>query len=125
MTHRVLLLSMVLFLSFACSVSTTSDVPSEERNVEVTVTRVVDGDTVEVSPAINGEEDVRLIGVDTPETEGSPEGAQPYGKRASRFTERALEGERVTLRFGEEKRDDYGHIECTNAVVHESPTHPR
>jgi hypothetical protein len=32
------------------------------------VSRVVDGDTVEISPAIDGVEEVRLIGVDTPET---------------------------------------------------------
>ncbi len=34
----------------------------------VTVTYVTDGDTVKISPAINGIEDVRLIGIDTPET---------------------------------------------------------
>lgn len=34
----------------------------------VTVSRVVDGDTVEVTPAVDGLTEVRLIGVDTPET---------------------------------------------------------
>ena len=34
----------------------------------VTVRRVVAGDTVEVSPAVEGTADVRLLGVDTPET---------------------------------------------------------
>jgi endonuclease YncB( thermonuclease family) len=33
----------------------------------VTVSRVLNGDTVEISPTISGTEDVRLIGVDTPE----------------------------------------------------------
>ena len=33
-----------------------------------TVTEVVDGDTINISPAINGNDEVRLIGVDTPET---------------------------------------------------------
>ena len=32
----------------------------------VTVERVVDGDTIEVSPAVDGVSEVRLIGVDTP-----------------------------------------------------------
>ena len=76
----------------------------------VEVSRVIDGDTVEVSPAVDGVEDVRLIGVDTPETSGSPRDAQPYSTEASDFTEEKLEGREVTLRFGEEKVDDYGRL---------------
>jgi endonuclease YncB( thermonuclease family) len=34
----------------------------------VTVSRVVDADTVEVTPVVDGLTEVRLIGVDTPET---------------------------------------------------------
>ena len=33
---------------------------------QVEVTGVVDGDTIEVSPSVEGVSDVRLIGVDTP-----------------------------------------------------------
>lgn len=102
-----LALMFVLVLVTGCSVEITSDA-SRSSGREVTVTRVVDGDTVEVSPEVGGTEDVRLIGVDTPETSASPEGAQPFGERASRFAERRLEGERVTLRFDEERKDDYG-----------------
>jgi micrococcal nuclease len=108
MTCRTLLLLAALFLT-GCGVDATSD-SSQDNGTEVTVSRVIDGDTVEVRPAIEGEEDVRLIGVDTPETSGSPGGAQPYGEEASRFTERMLEGERATLRFDEEKKDDYGRV---------------
>jgi endonuclease YncB( thermonuclease family) len=36
----------------------------------VSVTRVVDGDTIEVSPQVEGTADVRLIGVDTPRSSG-------------------------------------------------------
>jgi micrococcal nuclease len=73
------------------------------------VTRVVDGDTVEAR--VEGEvEDVRLIGVDTPETVKPGEPVQCFGKRASDFTERALEGERVRLLFGVERRDVYGRL---------------
>ena len=78
--------------------------------VEVEVSRVIDGDTVEISPAVDGKEDVRLIGVDTPETAGSPRGDQPYGAEASEFTEDKLEGRGVTLRFDEERVDDYGRL---------------
>lgn len=75
----------------------------------VTVTSVTDGDTVEVSPAVNGEEDVRLIGMDTPETFGSS-GEQPYAQEATKFTEARLEGRRIELRFDVERKDYYGRV---------------
>jgi len=74
----------------------------------VTVERVVDGDTIEVNPPLSWTEDVRLLGVDTPETVDPGEPVEPYGPEASAFTKRQLEGERVTLIFDQEKRDQYG-----------------
>jgi micrococcal nuclease len=73
----------------------------------VTVERVVDGDTIEVNPAVGGKEDVQLIGVDTPETVDPNEPVQPYGTQASAFTKRQLEGKRVTLIFDQERTDQY------------------
>lgn len=73
------------------------------------VTRVVDGDTVEV--LLDGrEEDVRYIGVDTPETvkEGTP--VQCYGPQASVFNHRLVEHRKVRLVFDEELRDVYGRL---------------
>lgn len=79
------------------------------RAVNATVTRVVDGDTLEAR--IGGEvEDVRLIGVDTPETVAPGEPVQCFGPRASSFAKRALEGRRVRLVFGVERRDVYGRL---------------
>lgn len=104
---RVTLIAATLVFMPACSSETTSSTTGESGQL-YTVTRVVDGDTIEVSPLVDGTEDVRLIGVDTPETSDSSQGAQPYGEEASRFTENGLEGERVTLRFDEERKDDYG-----------------
>lgn len=73
----------------------------------VTVTRVVDGDTIGISPSVEGLSRVRLIGVDTPETYG---GAQPYGPEASEFTRRNLEGEEVSLELDVQKVDPYGRL---------------
>jgi micrococcal nuclease len=73
----------------------------------VTVSRVVDGDTIEVSPTVNGIQDVRLIGMDTPETYG---GTEPLGPEASSFTTNALTGRRVALEFDEERIDSYGRL---------------
>jgi micrococcal nuclease len=77
--------------------------------VEARIVRVVDGDTIEAR--IGGKvEDVRYIGVDTPETvkPGSP--VQCFGPRASAFNHRLVVGRRVRLVFGVERRDAYGRL---------------
>jgi micrococcal nuclease len=79
-------------------------------NAVATVTRVIDGDTVEISPAINGIEDVRFIGVDTPELNDPNCGEHPYGIEASEFTRAQLGGEEVELEFDVEKTDRYGRL---------------
>ena len=79
------------------------------ESVRVLVTRAVDGDTVEVD--LRGEEeDVRYIGVDTPETVKPGAPVDCFGPRASHFNENLVEGERVRLVFDEELRDDYGRL---------------
>ena len=87
-----------------------SPASGEKYDATVTVSRVVDGDTVEISPSISSTEDVRLIGVDTPETVDPDEEVEPYGPEASDFATSKLEGERVGLEFGQEKFDDYDRL---------------
>jgi micrococcal nuclease len=77
------------------------------HDATATVTRVVDGDTVEISPSVEGLSTVRMIGVDTPETHG---GTQPYGPEASDFTRQHLEGKEVSLELDVEKVDPYGRL---------------
>jgi len=73
------------------------------------VTRVVDGDTIEVQ--LDGKtEDVRYIGVDTPETVKPSEPVQCFGPQASSFNHRLVEGRRVKLVFDVERRDVYGRL---------------
>lgn len=73
------------------------------------VTRVVDGDTIEAR--FGGRtEDVRYIGVDTPETVKPGTPVQCFGPRASAFNHRFVEGRRVRLVFGVERRDVYGRL---------------
>lgn len=69
-----------------------------------TVVRVVDGDTL----VLDGGERVRLIGVDTPESVDPRRPVQHFGKEASAFTRRLIEGRRVRLERGWEKRDRHG-----------------
>ena len=75
----------------------------------VTVVRAVDGDTIEAR--IDGTlEDVRYIGVDTPETVDPEEPVQCFGHRASEFNRRLVEHRRLRLVFGAERRDTYGRL---------------
>jgi micrococcal nuclease len=74
-----------------------------------TVTRVVDGDTVHVR--IDGDDQaVRYIGVDTPETVKPNTPVQCFGKAASAYNHRLIEGQPVRLRFDAERRDRYGRL---------------
>jgi micrococcal nuclease len=79
------------------------------RGIVVAVADIVDGDTIEV--LIDGtEEDVRYIGVDTPESVKPGAAVECFGPEASDFNERLVGGERVRLEFGPERRDDYGRL---------------
>jgi micrococcal nuclease len=69
------------------------------------VTRVVDGDTIRL-----GDERVRLIGVDTPETKRPGTPVECFGREATAFTKRLLEGRRVRLELDVESRDRYGRL---------------
>ena len=75
--------------------------PADAR--EAVVTRVVDGDTVELRAVGK----VRLIGVDTPEVYG---GVECYGREASAYAKRVLDGRRVRYSVGREARDRYGRL---------------
>lgn len=106
MRPRVLLLLLCPIVAWACVV-----VASEVLHGPITaqVVRVIDGDTIEVR--VRGRlEDVRLIGIDTPETKKPGTPIQCFGPRASRFTHGLLEGERVRLVLGAERRDIYGRL---------------
>ena len=73
------------------------------------VVRVIDGDTVKID--YNGKAtNVRLIGVDTPETVHPNKPVEAYGKEASNFTKNLLLGESVYLRFDIDKTDKYGRL---------------
>ena len=104
--------SVVLFLAVAAVVlrpwegEPERDLPG---TVGARVVRVIDGDTIEAR--LGGrDEDVRLIGVDTPETVKPDTPVQCFGERASHFTKRRLTGRRVRLVFGVERRDVYGRL---------------
>jgi micrococcal nuclease len=83
---------------------------AEGRSADAVVMRVVDGDTAEMELRGGETEGVRFIGVDTPESVAPGQPVECFGKKASRFTEGLIEGERVRLRFGAERRDVYDRL---------------
>ena len=78
---------------------------------EAVAAKVIDGDTVQLA---NGEM-VRYIGVDTPETHRRVgdrwvNDVQPFGREATDFNRRWVEGKRVRLEYDVEPRDHYGRL---------------
>jgi len=69
-----------------------------------TCTEVIDGDTI----VLNNTEKVRLIGVDTPETKHPQKPVEYFGKEASAFTKKILEGKTVRVEYDQEAKDKYG-----------------
>jgi len=97
--------------------------PDEPGGHEVArVTRVVDGDTIEIvimervegpgagEAQLGVEHDVRLIGIDTPESvkRGSP--VECFGREASAAAKALLEGEEVRLVKDVEEADRYQRL---------------
>ena len=105
-------LPLALLVLASCTVAH-SEPPVEVRKQDQQtrkVLRVVDGDTLLLSPA----EKVRLIGVDTPETVHPRKPVECYGKEASEFTRKMVEGKTVRL-----------EIDDTNAKRHHKDRYDR
>jgi micrococcal nuclease len=66
------------------------------------VKRVIDGDTIQLSNS----EQVRLIGVDTPETKHPRKPVEYFGKEASAFTKKMVEGKMVRLEYEKKAREN-------------------
>lgn len=73
------------------------------------VVRVVDGDTIVVDRG-RGEEKIRFVLVNTPETKHPKKGVEFYGKEASDFTKNALSNKTVYLQKDVSETDKYGRL---------------
>lgn len=80
------------------------------KELPARVTDVVDGDTIEVQLPDGDEEDVRYIGIDTPESVKPDSPVECGGPRASHVNERLVGGRLVLLKFDAEARDSYGRL---------------
>ncbi|MHA6489141.1 thermonuclease family protein [Bacillus cabrialesii] len=105
---------LVILLSGCQGVSSNHSGTTEKTvdlsdKIEVTVSRVIDGDTF-IADVNSTEERIRLILVDTPETVHPTKAVQPYGKEASAFSKKTLENQSVYLEYDQEKRDKYDRL---------------
>lgn len=93
------------------SMATSTPSTPIEGQAGVIVSRVVDGDTLEI--VVNGEKQkIRLIGVNTPETVDPRRPVQCFGKEASVFAEKLLSGQLVRLETDSSQGDidKYGRL---------------
>lgn len=114
------------------------DGPSIERTHTVSITRVVDGDTMEIRFQNGSTDTIRLLGVDTPEVhtgvepaeyEGIPENDQGrawlkrWGDSASAYAKSQLAGERVTIAFDRQSPSRGGYDRLLVYVYLSNETH--
>jgi micrococcal nuclease len=91
---------------------------AEQAQPTVVVKRVVDGDTIEISPSVDGKGTVTLIGIDAPEGKKPGCGPQPLSQEAADHAS-FWEGRKVRLEFARERTDEYGQL---LAYVHDPAT---
>ena len=91
---------------------------AEEPQPTVVVKRVVDGDTIEISPPVDGKGTVSLVGIDAPEGKKPGCGPQPLAQEAADHAS-LWEGRKVRLEFDRERTDEYGQL---LAYVHDPAT---
>lgn len=91
--------------------TTDEEVQEDSGLLRVEVERAIDGDTVEISPEVEGTSTLRLIGLDTPEmVAAGTEDPEPYAEEAAGFTARSLEGREVLVETDEDLKDDYDRL---------------
>ncbi|WP_231188414.1 lamin tail domain-containing protein [Haladaptatus sp. DYF46] len=123
----IVLLSTLLVCGVTAAIIVTPATAEISGSQQVTVTNVVDGDTLDVQYENGTTDTVRLLGVDTPETygentpdewEGVPntqagkDCLHSEGEDAKAFMKNNLEGKQITLKFDSESdhRGYYGRL---------------
>jgi micrococcal nuclease len=104
--NRIYVVS-VLFLLFIFAVSCVTPGPAPEA--QITVTRVIDGDTIEVNIA-GVIYDVRYIGIDTPELDDERPEFCALAQEATRLNRQLVEDKTVRLEKDISETDKYDRL---------------
>ncbi len=99
----VILATLLLLGNF---IKTNQPAKSPASQETFVITRVIDGDTIELE---NGQR-VRYIGIDTPETVDPRRSVQCFGKEASEFNKKLVEGKLVRLEKDVSETDKFGRL---------------
>jgi micrococcal nuclease len=122
--------ALMLAVLSGCSCASTTEAPPQETGatalgipvvtepggtgpvspIQVTLLRVVDGDTIRVRMPDGMEERVRYIGIDAPEVAHSDADAEYLGDEATDRNARLLDSESLDLELDVEERDPYGRL---------------
>jgi len=94
------LVTLFLILTFAFTVSAT-------ELQQAQVTRVLNGDTIEVELFDGETQKVKYIGINTPELSGEP---KCYAKEATAYNKTLVNDKTVWLEFDVQKRDQYSRL---------------
>lgn len=112
MTHPRLKFIFFAILMVALAACTPAEIPSPPppNNLQpAKVVAVIDGDTIDV--LLFGQKyRVRYILINTPETEHSPGGAEPFGLEATAANRALVEGKTVQLEKDVSETDRYGRL---------------
>ena len=110
-TTTAAVLALAIAVAVACGARPPAGGPAAEGPPgSATVVRVVDGDTL-VAHLPAGDETVRLIGIDTPETKKPGTPVECFGAEASAHLEElAPPGTAVRLERDVDERDRYGRL---------------
>lgn len=100
MLKKSLILSLILFTLMGFVVG------CEQKENEVYIERIIDGDTVKTAAG----DSIRFLGVDTPEIDWENNESEFYAQKARDFTAANLKDKNVTLKYDTEREDDYGRI---------------
>ena len=102
--------AQVVFVLFAilvtwriASTNRNNSAPSADSEI-VTISRVLDGDTVDCSDGRR----VRLLGIDAPELSHEGRAAERYADELTEWLDARISGKQVRLEFGPERTDRYG-----------------
>lgn len=107
-------LSVLIIISLSCILIITfprSLAYSANRQVLYKVTKVIDGDTIQVKIGARKEK-VRLLGIDAPETKNTSKSVQCFGKEAFKKMKKLVLGKKVRLEADSTNsdRDKYNRL---------------
>ena len=102
-TIIAILILMTIFTIYSFATKNAFEMPEK-----VLVTKVIDGDTIEVQYPNKTKKKVRFIGVDTPETKHPTKDVEFYGKEAYSFTKSVLENKTIVMKKEKGLQDRYG-----------------